>query len=249
MNKYIIRLDDASDYMDYKKWKRMEGLLDKYDIKPIFGIIPDNHDPSLMSRYEYIPSFWRLIHEWIDKEWIPAMHGYEHRYVTEEGGINPVNKKSEFAGLSYEEQAEKIKCGWEILLQHDIKPDIFFAPAHTFDENTLKAIKEKTSIRIISDTFAWNVYKDGHFWFIPQQCGSVRWLPFKTVTYCYHPNMMDESAFVVLSDFLNKHRNNFLIDYRQLLISRKTGLMDKVCRKIYFEMRNIRASCKSYLFI
>lgn len=29
MSKYIIRLDDASDYMDVEKWQQMEDLLDK----------------------------------------------------------------------------------------------------------------------------------------------------------------------------------------------------------------------------
>ena len=37
MSKYLLRLDDASDYMDVEKWQRMENLLDKYGIKP-FGI-------------------------------------------------------------------------------------------------------------------------------------------------------------------------------------------------------------------
>jgi hypothetical protein len=40
MNNYILRLDDASDYMDLEKWTRVESLVDKYGIKPIFGIIP-----------------------------------------------------------------------------------------------------------------------------------------------------------------------------------------------------------------
>ena len=141
MSNYILRLDDASDYMDIEKWMRMERLLDKYQIKPIFGIIPKNGDESLVSKYQQNPEFWSLMHSWIDKGWIPAMHGYEHRYVTEDGGINPVNKRSEFAGLPYEEQAEKIRKGYQILDQHGIKPEIFFAPSHTFDKNTLKGIK------------------------------------------------------------------------------------------------------------
>lgn len=42
MSQYILRLDDASDYMDVKKWQRMEELLDRHGIKPLVGIIPDN---------------------------------------------------------------------------------------------------------------------------------------------------------------------------------------------------------------
>ena len=119
MSNYILRLDDASDYMDIEKWMRMERLLDKYQIKPIFGIIPKNGDESLVSKYQQNPEFWSLMHSWIDKGWIPALHGYEHRYVTEDGGINPVNKRSEFAGLSYEEQAEKIRKVYQLLVYAD----------------------------------------------------------------------------------------------------------------------------------
>lgn len=233
MAQYILRLDDASDYMDIEKWSRMEKLLDKYGIKPIFGIIPQNGDESLISKYDHNPDFWDLMHRWIKKGWTPAMHGYEHRYVTKDGGINPVNKRSEFAGLPYEEQAEKIRKGYQILAEHDIKPDIFFAPSHTFDENTLKAIEEETPIRIISDTVAWDIYKEGNFWFIPQQSGSVRKLPFKTATFCYHPNTMSDGAYQKLESFLKRNARSFHILSKMLTVDRSKSAVDRILQKIY----------------
>ena len=162
------------------------------------------------------------------------MHGYEHRYVTTDGGINPVNKRSEFAGLPYEDQAEKIRNGYKILVEHDIKPDIFFAPSHTFDKNTLKAIKSETPIRIISDTVAWDVYKDGDFWFIPQQSGSVRKLPFKTVTFCYHPNTMNDNAFKDLESFLIENKTAFASMVKTK--DRPLGVTDRMLQQIYLAM-------------
>lgn len=235
MSRYILRLDDASDYMDLEKWTRMERLLDKHQIKPIFGIILKNSDESLVSKYERNPDFWSLMHGWMEKGWIPAMHGYEHRYVTKDGGANPVNKRSEFAGLSYEEQAEKIRQGYQILAENNIKPGIFFAPSHTFDENTLEAIKAETPIRIISDTVAWDVYKKGDFWFIPQQSGSVRRLPFRTVTFCYHPNTKSEKAFEELENFLGKNGGNFLNTIKTK--ERSLSLVDKLLQKVYLTMQ------------
>lgn len=234
MSQYILRLDDVSEYMDLEKWGRMEKLLDKYGIKPIFGIIPKNADKSLISKYEKNENFWNQMHSWIDKGWTPAMHGYEHRYVTKDGGINPVNKRSEFAGLPYEVQAEKIRKGYQILDEQEINPEIFFAPSHTFDENTLKAIKTETPIRIISDTVAWDVYKKGDFWFVPQQSGSVRRLPFKTVTFCYHPNTMSEKAYEELEMFLKVHRGSFfnIINTK----NRPLSTADKLLQKIYLIM-------------
>jgi predicted deacetylase len=237
MKKYIIRLDDASEYMDVDKWSQIEELLDKHGVKPIFGIIPDNHDYSLTSIYKRDQSFWEKAHRWIIKGWIPAMHGCEHLYVTENGGVNPVNKRSEFAGLPYEVQEKKIERGWEILKEHHINPNIFFAPSHTFDNNTLHAIKKKTDIRIISDTIAYDAYKDGDFWFIPQQSGRVRKLPFKIVTFCYHPNMMQEIDYKVLNVFLEKHRLEFINYYPDILNERHPGLLDRIIRRVYFVKR------------
>ncbi len=234
MARYIMRLDDASDYMDIEKWNRMEQLLDKYGIKPIFGIIPDNHDESLRGKYQRDPKFWEKMHAWEAKGWTPAMHGFEHKYVTDQGGINPVNKRSEFAGLSYEEQADKIERGWKMLNDHGFHPEIFFAPSHTFDENTLKALKEKTTIRVISDTIANDVYRRDEFWFIPQQSGSVRKLPFKTVTFCYHPNTMTDKSFEVLEAFFMKYSSSFVGYNRNVLKDRHLAFVDILLRKIYF---------------
>lgn len=231
MIKYIMRLDDASEYMDLHNWMRMEKLLDRYGIKPIFGIIPKNADESIVSKYDYNPEFWNYMHSWIKKGWIPAMHGYEHRYITTEGGLNPVNQRSEFAGLPYEEQALKIREGYKILKNNEINPEIFFAPSHTFDENTLKAIKHETKIRIISDTIAWDIYKENDFYFIPQQSGSVRNIPFKVVTFCYHPNTMDEVTFQKLDWFLEKHSARFLRDIK--IKSRRRTIFEKILQKVY----------------
>lgn len=67
MSQYILRLDDASDYMDVKKWQRMEELLDQYGIKPLVGVIPDNRDSSLTDTYEQDPEFWDKTARWKKK--------------------------------------------------------------------------------------------------------------------------------------------------------------------------------------
>lgn len=85
---------------------------------------------------------------------------------------------------------------------HGIVPRVFFAPSHTFDENTLTALRECSAIRILSDTVANDVYTKDGFTFVPQQTGSVRALPLKTVTFCYHPNVMDDATFERWKRFL-----------------------------------------------
>lgn len=240
MARYLLRLDDASEYMDIEKWNRMADLLDYFKIYPIFGIIPQNRDRNLVGKYVWNSTFWEWVHQRINNGWTPAMHGYEHRYVTQDGGINPVNRKSEFAGLPYAVQCQKIKMGYEILKKRGIMPEIFFAPSHTFDENTLLALKDSTPIRIISDTIAYDVYKNGEFWFVPQQSGRVRKMPFSLVTFCYHPNTMLDSDFIELERFLSKY-NDVFIDFESMTMrKREIDFIDCILRWGYFFKRNIK---------
>ena len=46
---------------------------------------------------------------WEQKGCQIAMHGYNHVYTTNNKGIVPLNDRSEFAGISYDKQAEKIR--------------------------------------------------------------------------------------------------------------------------------------------
>ena len=229
----IIRLDDASEKMNKDNWEKIEKILDEYNVKPIVGIIPLNEDPDFQ-KYSKIDGFYDMVKKWEKKDWHIAMHGYKHVFDSDDGGINPVNNKSEFAGLSLNIQCEKIKNGYEILTRNGIYPKIFFAPGHTFDENTIGALRQETNIRIISDTIANDVYLKDGFYFIPQQSGKVRNLPFKVVTFCYHPNNMKEKDFNNLENFLKDNSKYFKMAN---LKNRKLGLYDRILRFIYFLRR------------
>ena len=103
MTNYLIRLDDACPTMCYAKWDRIESLLDKYEVKPMVGVIPHNEDSKLQIDPED-GNFWQKVKVWKEKCWVIAMHGYNHVYTSKEGGINPLWKKSEFAGHPLELQ-------------------------------------------------------------------------------------------------------------------------------------------------
>lgn len=238
--KFIIRLDDASEKMDIDKWDRIEKILDKYDIKPLVGIIPDCKDHD-MEKYPICNEFWdAIIERWKNKKWVFALHGCHHTQETQIGGINPINKKSEYAGLSLDRQKFLIQRGLEILNAHGIKPRVFFAPFHTFDLNTLIALKESCDIRIVSDTIANKPYKNNGILFVPQQCGSCRKIPLKVVTFCYHPNMMKEADFEKLDKFLQKNRK-LNIPFPLDINYSKKSVYDKLLSFLYFYLRKIRS--------
>lgn len=232
-----MRLDDASEYMDVEKWQRMEDLLDKYHIKPIVGVIPDNQDPDMIGVYPKDEQFWEKVQRWREKGWTIALHGYTHVFETREGGLNPVNDRSEFAGVPLERQKEKIRAAIQIFRNHGIEPEIFFAPAHTFDENTLEALKEESNIRIISDTIANDVYFENGFYFIPQQSGRVRKLPFRMVTFCYHPNIINEKDYQRLDLFCCTHESEFVVFERNLTVKRRRNYIDMALKWLYYSRR------------
>jgi len=207
--KYIIRLDDACPVMDAGKWERMERLLEKYAIKPIAAVVPHCEDPDL-DKGGHIDDFWGKVKSWEAKGWEIALHGYNHVYATKNPGLVPINEKSEFAGLSFEEQAEKIRSGYGIFSGNGIKPRIFIAPAHSFDKNTLKAIEKETDIRIISDGLSVRPYTFLGFKWIPQQLWKFRPMPFGLWTICLHPNTMEEKDFQRLEDNITDNSSDFI---------------------------------------
>jgi len=45
----LIRLDDIAENMNWDLMKKSEVLFEKYSIKPVLGVIPENKDKELMS--------------------------------------------------------------------------------------------------------------------------------------------------------------------------------------------------------
>jgi len=237
---FVIRLDDACPHMNIINWLRVEQILDKYGIRPIVAIIPNCCDKKLTDAYTFNKDFWKLATDWRDKGWGIALHGYNHLYTNmHNGGLNPVNSYSEFCGLPFEEQREKIRKGIEVFSSHGLTPKFFVAPAHTFDENTLNAIKSESSIKLISDTVANDVYMKADLFFIPLQCGRLRELPFRIVTGCYHPNSMKEKDFEQLELFLGKNQKMFLDPDKIILKERQKSVYDKMLQSVYFFLRTL----------
>ena len=206
--KYIIRLDDASEFMDYSKWDPFFELFSKYDLKPLIAIIPFNKDPELMKgcRDEL---FWDKVREWQLKKYLIGMHGYEHVYSVRKRGIIGLNKFSEFAGIPLDKQINMLSKAYRKFLDEGIKTEIFIAPAHSFDTNTIIAIKEATDIKYISDGFFVNPILNYDLKWIPQQL----WRPVKkrrgVWTVCYHPETSDNESVRVLDIFLKENINHF----------------------------------------
>ncbi len=197
--KYIIRLDDASPYADLDKWNKIEEILDKYKVKPIVAVIPDNKDPTLMFN-QINPNFWNMVRNWNVKGWDIAMHGHQHLFhiVPRNKSIVPYYDRSEFSGLSLKNQKNKIKKSLEIFHLNEIEPLIWVAPAHSFDYVTLQAIEQETKIEIISDGIGLLPYYKNKFKFLPQQLWYIKRKFIGIWTICLHPDTM---SYKEIEDF------------------------------------------------
>ena len=75
----LIRLDDIAENMNWDLMEKSELLFEKYAIKPVLGVIPNNKDNDLLS-YPKKNDFWKQVRKWRDKGWQSSMHGSTHVY-------------------------------------------------------------------------------------------------------------------------------------------------------------------------
>ena len=137
------------------------------------------------------------------------MHGYQHKYVNKSGGLLKIHQGSEFAQLPYDVQLEKIKKGKEILEKNGIKTDIFIAPGHSFDKNTIKALKSE-GFKYLSDGIAlWPFEKYKMIW-IPQIAWKPHRIPFGIITFCLHPNNLSEKDFSKIEKFIQENKKEIV---------------------------------------
>lgn len=188
--RYLIRFDDICPTMNWAIWEQVEQVLCAYHVRPILAVVPDNKDPKL----QVSPAredFWEWLRAKQQQGWTIGIHGYQHLYETSDAGLLGVNARSEFAGLPLEQQREKIAQALAIFQQQEVHPQLFVAPAHSFDRNTLIALQDN-GIGVISDGFFWKPVRWLGMTWLPQQMWQFRAMPFGVWTICYHHNRFNE---------------------------------------------------------
>jgi predicted deacetylase len=175
MSMIAFRMDDICPGMDRRKFERFQRLFSAFDVRPLIGIVPENRDPSLVVD-EPQPDFWERMRTLKARGWTISQHGYEHRYVTKDGGLLGINRASEFASLPYAEQLGKLRAGKVILKQQGLDTDIFMAPSHSYDIRTLDALLE-AGFTTVTDGYAPFIYRWRSLKFIPCQLGRPKKIP------------------------------------------------------------------------
>jgi predicted deacetylase len=193
--------------MNREHWQRFLPLINECGIRPILAVIPDNRDEQLMLSPPD-PEFWNEMRAMELAGATIGLHGYRHLCLSEHGGLLPLHKSTEFAGVPEDLQRQWIREGLNILRSRGLHPTIFVAPRHGFDRATLRALCCE-GIQILSDGFARVTFRrDGVTW-IPQQL----WGPFEKSkglwTICIHPNSASAAEVDQLCDFVRAHSEQF----------------------------------------
>lgn len=193
--KITIRLDDITPDMDWAKFDRFRALCDRFYVKPLIGVVPAPSDPKLHIDPPRA-DFLTILDELRAAGWEIAMHGFSHVYTTKEGGLFPLNHQSEFAGLSYAQQEKMIREGRKILADQEIVTDIFMAPSHSYDENTIRALLASGFTKM-TDGFGSGPYEYLGMTFYPISFDQKRSLQKKdgVTTFVVHTNTLRDSDF------------------------------------------------------
>ena len=212
----LIRLDDIAENMNWDLMKKSELLFEKYALKPVLGVIPENKDNELLS-YPKKNDFWEQVRIWKNKGWEIAMHGYTHVYdkMPRKDDYFNYGGGSEFCGHSLETQMLRIKNGLKKFADEKIKIRTFFAPNHTYDENTFVALKS-LGINEIIDGYGLMPYIENDIKFIPQLFYKVLVLPFGIQSTQIHLNYWKQKDFDIFEKFIIKNSNK-IITYDQAL--------------------------------
>jgi predicted deacetylase len=217
INKYtklLIRIDDVAENMNWKYMDKCEELFDQLKIKPLLGVIPLNKDPDL-KKFERKDNFWEKVRSWQKKGWEITMHGCNHLYTqkSDKKDIFNYGGNSEFYGLEYSIQHEKIKSGLNEFKKKNINVRSFFAPNHIYDEDTLKALKN-LKIEIVIDGYGLFPFTKKNILFIPQLFYKEIFLPFGIQSTQIHLNNWDDNYFINFKNFLIKYKDQITnLDY------------------------------------
>lgn len=225
MSLFILRFDDITPGMAWSKFKLVEQTLHDFHIKAIIGVVPDCKDPKLNVEPAHI-AFWDKIRELHSKGWTIAQHGYRHEYVTENAGILNINKASEFAGLSFPEQYEKLRRGKEILQKEAVWQPTFMAPAHSYDETTIQAL-QTLNFKYITDGYALYPWEAMGMTFIPCLFSTPKHFGLGIYTICLHVNTLSLDKINALVRFINVNHHRIISFEQAILVSPPSNTLNK----------------------
>jgi len=230
---YLLRFDDICPTMNWRVWETVERILVERQIRPLLAVVPDNRDRNLMVETAH-PDFWGSVRRWRDWGWTIGMHGYQHTYISRDAGILRLKPASEFAGMPASEQSRRLAAGLKIFRENGVEPQVWVAPGHSFDWNTVAALRE-LGITRISDGLFFAPRRDrtGCTW-IPQQLWRFRRMLRGTWTVCLHHNSWGRAELARFDESVTAYAGA-LCGFEEII-----GRADTFCKKLSLLDRSVQ---------
>jgi predicted deacetylase len=240
-SRFVIRWDDVSPFQDRKKFRSLVDLFVKYHIPAVLGVIPDNRDETIKFDNLNETKYVEELKELEKAGWEIALHGYRHLKNTNKGGILNLNKASEFAGRTPDEQLTDLERGKKILTDYGFNTVTFIPPWHSYDLTTLMALS-KTGFRLLSDgLFLYPrlleslVQLPVLFWSVPNRLKMLDMLG-SVYTICLHPHLITDNDINRLERFFAEQKPQVitassLLEEAQELT--KPGLRRKILESLF----------------
>ena len=204
---YLLRFDDLCPTMSRERWERFLGIISCHALRSVLAVVPDNQDPDL--KIDDPAQFWDRMRALEAAGSIIAMHGYRHLCTSTGKSILALHRSTEFAGIDESTQGKWIREGLAILRGQGLKPRLFVAPRHGFDQATLRALAAE-NLRCLSDGFATRPFTRERIIWIPQQL----WEPVQKMsglwTICIHTNTAPAALGEKLGSFLQESAEQFV---------------------------------------
>ncbi|MDB4177207.1 DUF2334 domain-containing protein [Schleiferiaceae bacterium] len=208
----ILRLDDITEQMNWERFEEIEILCSKHNIRPILGVIPLNRDESFTGQQSRSSSYLFTKLKNLQKAgWCIAQHGTYHLYHNNYDDVLRINNKSEFSGLPYNDQLELIRLGKHHLESMGLNINMFMAPSHSFDRNTVLALNE-LGFKYMTDGYHWQKYQFGGICFIPQLFASFFYMSnFGIWTVCLHINTYSDKDWENIKRKIIENKDKFIM--------------------------------------
>lgn len=169
----VFRYDDYSSISSTELEIRLIATFQKYKIPCTFGVVPFTVANHLNTSPQNVfplsqPKAMILRNAMKDGTLEIAQHGYSHQTVSEKGIY------SEFYGLNYDSQLQKIEKGKKFLeeiLHTEIST--FIPPFNSYDLNTVRVL-EKLGFKCISSSIDGDATEFSRIHFLPKTCSLLQ---------------------------------------------------------------------------
>lgn len=150
----IFRNDDIQPWYETETMRAVDRVFIEEDVPVTLGVIPNAAGELPLSSDEATCEYLGSLQSEYPEQFEMALHGYTHQPETDFYG------GSEFGGLPYDEQTDRLAAGDRILGECVEPSKTFVPPMNTYDNGTVRAVVESDYTTISGGQWFTDEYYD-----------------------------------------------------------------------------------------